>query len=343
MLLLFYLKTGMFKKPEINFPELATAPSRPTRSVILFGEVLIDAFPDRLVLGGAPFNVARHLRAFGLNPILISRTGNDEYRNILLAAMAGFGMETMGVQCDPTHPTGQVQVHVDKDGHRFEILPEQAYDFIHPAITRMVTLSAQADLVYFGTLAQRNKTSRRALGTLLRSNAAPRMLDINLRKPWYDVATLKRSLAHADIVKVNEEELVTLAGLLRLQVADERAAAEMLIRQYDLECLLVTYGEMGAWLLNKDGTEVDIEGIAGQSVADTVGAGDAFSAVFITGALSGWPVRKTLMRANAFAAALCSQHGAIPETADFYSPFLVEWGLEQEPQTQLRGRQGTAA
>ncbi|MEZ0246857.1 MAG: carbohydrate kinase [Methylophilaceae bacterium] len=298
--------------------------------MILFGEVLIDAFPDRLVLGGAPFNVARHLRAFGLNPILISRTGTDEFRNILLNAMTRFGMETIGIQCDPSHPTGQVRVHVDKDGHRFEILPDQAYDFIHPAITRMVTLSAQADLVYFGTLAQRNKTSRRALGTLLHSNGAPRMLDLNLRKPWYDLSTLKRSLANADILKVNEEELVTLAGLLRLQAADERAAAEALIRQYDLECLLVTYGEMGAWLLNKDGTEVDIEGLAGQDIADTVGAGDAFSSVFITGALSGWPVRLTLARANMFAAALCGQHGAIPEDPDFYTPFLKDWGLLQE-------------
>lgn len=137
----------MFKKPEINFPELNPAPSKPTGSVILFGEVLIDAFPDRLVLGGAPFNVARHLRAFGLHPTLISRTGNDEYRNIVLAAMAYFGMETLGVQCDPTHPTGKVRVHVGKEGHRFEILPDQAYDFINPTITRMVTLSAQADLV----------------------------------------------------------------------------------------------------------------------------------------------------------------------------------------------------
>lgn len=324
----------MFKKPEINFPELIPAPSKPARSVILFGEVLIDAFPDRLVLGGAPFNVARHLRAFGLNPILITRTGNDEFRNILLAAMGQFGMQTMGIQCDPVHPTGQVKVHVGRNGHSFDILPDQAYDFIHPAITRMVTLSAQADLVYFGTLAQRNKTSRRALSTLLKSNGAPRMLDINLRKPWYDLPMLKRSLAHADIVKVNEEELATLAGMLRLQANDERAAAEALIRQYDLESLLVTYGELGAWLLNKDGTEVDIDGIAGLSVIDTVGAGDAFSAVFITGALSGWPVSQTLLRANTFAAALCGQRGAIPEHPDFYAPFLKDWNLA--PETQPR-------
>lgn len=317
----------MFKKPEINVPELKAAPAKPTGSVLLFGEVLLDAFPDRLVLGGAPFNVARHLRAFGLNPILISRTGNDEYRNIVLAAMAYFGMETVGVQCDPTHPTGKVRVHTGKEGHRFEILPDQAYDFINPTITRMIALPAQADLVYFGTLAQRNKMSRRALSTLLRSTTAPRLLDLNLRKPWYDLPTLKRSLVHADILKVNEEELVTLSSLLKLPAEDERSAAETLMRQFGLECILVTYGEQGAWMLDKEGTEVDTPGTPAQNLVDAVGAGDAFSAVFITGALSGWPVQQTLLRANAFAAAICGQPGAIPEHPDFYATFLREWGL----------------
>jgi fructokinase len=317
----------MFKRPEINFPELNTVPSKPSGSVILFGEVLIDAFPDRLVLGGAPFNVARHLRAFGLHPTLISRTGNDEYRNIVLSAMAYFGMETLGVQCDPSHPTGKVRVHVGKEGHRFEILPDQAYDFINPTITRMVTLSAQADLVYFGTLAQRNKMSRRALSTLLRSTSAPRMLDLNLRKPWYDPITLKRSLGHANVLKVNEEELLALSGMLKLQAGDERAVAEQLIRQYELDSILVTYGEMGAWMLDNEGGEIDAPGLPAQSVVDTVGAGDAFSAVFITGALSGWPVQLTMMRANAFAAAICGQPGAIPEHPDFYATFLREWGV----------------
>lgn len=315
----------MFKKVEIDLPEFNS--SKPTGKVLLFGEVLIDAFPDRLVLGGAPFNVARHLRAFGLNPMLISRTGNDEYRNIVLAAMDYYDMETLGVQCDLTHPTGKVSVHISKEGHRFNVLPDQAYDFINPAITRMVTLSAQADMVYFGTLAQRNTMSRRALDALLSSTSAPRMLDLNLRKPWYDPSTLKRSLTHANVLKVNEEELHVLSDMLKLQAEDERAAASQLMRQYGLECVLVTYGEVGAWMLDKEGAEIDMPGIAANSVVDTVGAGDAFSAVFIAGALSGWPAPLTMTRANAFAAAICSQTGAIPEHPDFYTTFLREWGV----------------
>lgn len=318
----------MFKKPEINFPDLMPAPRKPKRNVILFGEVLLDVFPDRLVLGGAPFNVARHLRALGLNPILITRTGNDEFRDILLAAMARFGMETMGVQCDPVHPTGRVMVHLDKGSHRFEILPDQAYDFIHHAIARMVTLSAQAELVYFGTLAQRGKTSRQALDALLKSDSAPRLLDINLRPPWYDPATLKHSLAQADLVKVNAKELAELAALLHLPAGDERAVAEALIRQYGLECLLVTRGEHGAWILTRDSIETVADGQPPERpVVDTVGAGDAFAAVFIAGALYGWTMEQTLARANAFAAALCSERGAIPDDPEFYAPFLRDWQL----------------
>lgn len=153
------------------------------------------------------------------------------------------------------------------------------------------------------------------------------MLDLNLRKPWYDPITLKRSLGHADVLKVNEEELLALSGMLKLQATDERAAAELLIRQYSLECVLVTCGETGAWMLDNEGGEIDTPGLPVQSVVDTVGAGDAFSAVFITGALSGWPVQQTLTRANAFAAAICSQPGAIPEHPDFYATFLREWGV----------------
>jgi len=184
--------------------------------VALFGEVLADRFPDRSVLGGAPFNVARHLRAFGLHPVLITRTGNDELREELLASMARFEMDTLGVQCDPAHPTGQVMVRMEQGGHRFEIPPDQAYDFIHAGVTRLVALSTQPELIYFGTLAQRHKISRQALNSLFRSVGAPRLLDVNLREPWYDAQTLKRSLLRADLVKINHEELASIARQLQL-------------------------------------------------------------------------------------------------------------------------------
>lgn len=298
-------------------------------AVVLFGEVLIDVFPDGNVLGGAPFNVARHLRALGLYPVLISRTGNDELRDNVIRTMADFDMDTTGIQSDPLHPTGQVAVHIDENQHHFEILDNQAYDFIHPAISRLVGMSVQPELVYFGTLAQRHGVSRRALSALLRSINRPSILDLNLRKPWYDTQILNRSLERADIVKMSNEELATLAKTLRLRGTNEKSQAAALIRKYQLDRVLVTCGKRGAWLIDREGMQAE-DHTGGEEVelVDTVGAGDAFTAIFMVGTLLGWPTQRTLMRANRFAAAICGIRGAIPHNQDFYSPFLREWHLE---------------
>jgi fructokinase len=295
---------------------------------MLFGEVLADIFPDRSVLGGAPFNVARHLKAFGQNPVLITRLGNDALRDEVLRVMSKNEMETLGVQCNNNHPTGQVRVHFENSSHRFEILPLQAYDFIHPAMVRMAALSVHPVLVYYGTLAQRHDISRRALKTLLRSTDAAKFLDINLRDPWYDERTLGQSLQYADIVKLNDDELVVLADIFGLQKDNPENRIRELMARFDIMQAVITCGEEGAWQINRDGKKVEAD--ARNSVAkivDTVGAGDGFAAVWILGALSRWPMIKTLERANAFAAAICEIRGAIPSHADFYMPFMQKWGL----------------
>lgn len=308
-----------------KFPPSRNAPKLP---VMLYGEVLADVFPDRTVLGGAPFNVATHLQAFGLRPVLISRVGHDALRDRVLERMGERGMETVGIQTDKNRPTGQVKVHEDEGGHRFEILPLQAYDFIHPGVVRMSTLSVHPALVYFGTLAQRGEMSRRALSAMLRSTDAPKFLDINLRQPWVDEAIIKSSLESADILKLNEEELASVAAMTGLADRPAREQARELMQRYDLERIVVTCGDRGAWLTSRDGK--DIEAVppppSGDTV-DTVGAGDGFAAVYILGMLRRWTMADTLRRANAFAAALCRVRGAVPEQADFYAPFIAEWHL----------------
>lgn len=295
-------------------------------SVVLFGEVLADVFPDQTVLGGAPFNVARHLQAFGAHPVLITRLGNDALREKVLQVMSQNGMDTQGVQRSNRRPTGRVQVHIENGTHRFEILPQQAYDFIHPGLVRMTTLAANPALVYFGTLAQRNEVSRRALKTMLRSTGAAKFLDLNLRAPWYDKKTLLQSLQAADIVKLNDEELEMLANMLDLPDSDSLCQAQKLIERFDLDRVMVTSGELGAWHVDRDGKKIETPAHESVSrVVDTVGAGDAFSAIYILGGLRGWPLVKTLERANTFAAAICEIRGAIPDRADFYSGFKEKW------------------
>ncbi len=296
--------------------------------VVLFGEVLADIFPDRGVLGGAPFNVARHLKAFGRNPVLVSRVGNDDLGKHVLGTMKQYGMATGGIQLDRVHPTGQVKVHLEGSCHRFEILTEQAYDFIHYGIARMIRLPLSPALVYFGTLAQRQAVSRRALTTLLRSTDAAKFLDINLRPLCYDEGALRSSLQYADILKLNIEELDVLAEMFALSSESPQARAGELLKQFDLDRVVVTCGAEGAWQIDRAGEIIEVmAGDQHATVIDTVGAGDAFAAVYILGTLRHWPVRSTLERANVFAAAICGIRGAIPEQADFYDRFIREWGL----------------
>jgi fructokinase len=290
----------------------------------------MDVFPDCTLLGGAPFNVACHLQAFGLSPLFISRTGNDAYRQQIMDAMHSKGMTTCGMQTDIQYPTGQVTVHVVDKQHEFEILDQQAYDFMAAEAARIAALSAAPTLVYFGTLAQRHATTRNALADLLAAIDAPRFMDLNLRQPWFDLDVIQHSLTLADTVKLNDEELATLAQMLYLQGDDMQAQVEAMIAGYELGSVIVTCGSHGAWLLDKDGTLIhDAGNDPGTAVVDTVGAGDAFAAVFILGKLLQWSDELALSRANNFAAAICHIRGAIPQDQNFYAPFLQGWGLAE--------------
>lgn len=281
-------------------------------------------------MGGAPFNVARHLKAFGQNPVLITRLGNDDLGEEVLNVMAENGMDTVGMQCSKRHPTGNVQVYLEEGSHHFEILPEQAFDYIHPAVVRMITLAANPSLVYFGTLSQRSPVSTRALKSVLRSTDAPKFLDINLRAPWYEEKIIERSLHDAKVVKLNNDELNELSQLLSLAGHDERSQAEELIHRFNLEQIIVTCGEAGAWHINQNGKVIDARAQRSPiKLVDTVGAGDGFAAVWMLGALKQWPMVRTLERANIFAAALCEIRGAIPDHADFYEPYTRGWRDEK--------------
>jgi len=298
-----------------------------TGPVILFGEVLADVFPDQIVLGGAPFNVAHHLKAFGLNPFLFTRLGKDSLRDEVLQAMSQCEMEVTGIQTDDTHPTGQVKVHIDGTKHQFEILPLQAYDFIHPIAPDGNKLPTHPALVYYGTLAQRHKVSRIALDALLGSTPdAEKFMDINLRVPWYTKSILHKSLHHANIVKLNDDELDILVELFKLTGNTPEDQILNLLTQFDIEQAIITCGENGAWQINRSGELIKTGAIEkAVNLVDTVGAGDGFAAICILGSLLQWPIKTRLERANAFASSICENRGAIPEHADFYEPFLQEW------------------
>jgi fructokinase len=301
----------------------------------VFGEALVDDFGDRQVIGGAPFNVARHLAALGQDALMLTRVGLDENGARMRTEFQRFGLSMAGLQVDPVLPTGAVRVDRLADGgHHFTILPHQAYDAIDENAAMAALAAAAPATLYFGTLAQRETQSREALTRLLAATDACRYLDLNVRTGQVTERCVFASLHAADIVKVNEEELQDLFGWythMRLPTddmtdADVRHACATLLRVFYLTGLIVTLGPRGAVYFGADGSRHATPAPARPpQLADTVGAGDAFSAVFLLGRARGWPLDVTLTRANEFAGAVCGIVGAVPDDHAFYRPFIERW------------------
>ncbi len=285
---------------------------------LIFGEVLFDRFPDgRAVLGGAPFNVARHLAAFGQAPRLVSRVGDDDLGRQVLAVMDELGMDRTAVGIDDQLATGTVEVTFEDGEPRYEITRPVAWDAI--AIPPDVD---DAALLYHGSLAQRADASRDTLRQLRDGFAGRVFVDVNLRDPWWTRETLDDALAHADWAKLNEEELVLLGGDGDAPLTSRAAA---FASHHELEGLLVTRGADGAMAVEAGGRVTLSEPPPPVTVVDTVGAGDGFASVFLLGNLQDWPVSLTLERALAFAAAICTLRGGTPTDPGFYTPFLTAW------------------
>jgi fructokinase len=305
-------------------PALASpADGRP----VIVGEVLFDDFQDRSrVLGGAPFNVAWHLQAFGLEPVVVTRIGDDELGAKIVAAMDDWGMDRRAVQVDPSAPTGRVEVDLDGDGPAFDILPDQAYDRLDSAAAVTAVRSVPTAVLYHGSLLARSEAGRRALHELGAAVAAPVFMDVNLRDPWWDAATVLSLLDHAQWAKLNDDELDRLADPPDdpAMAGDAEATAERFARRHDLGQLVITCGARGAMVFT-DGRLIAGRPPESIEVVDTVGAGDAFSAVWIAGALGGWATGATVARALDFAAMVCGHRGATTDERRLYDNTLAAW------------------
>ncbi|MCB1857258.1 MAG: carbohydrate kinase [Gammaproteobacteria bacterium] len=289
-----------------------------TGNPLIFGEVLFDCFDDNSrVLGGAPFNVAWHLRAFGLSPLLVSRVGDDPLGRQIRAAMDGWGLSTAGLQLDSVHPTGRVSVSLKAGEPSFDILDGAAYDYIQRDMIPPVTPS----LIYHGTLALRSPDSAATLAHIRERYPAPVFMDINLRPPWWDKPLLERYLPGVRWLKINENELDTLAGAN----GSVQSRVQRVMDNYQISLVILTRGGAGAMAVTADGAEVAVTPKRGTQVVDTVGAGDAFASVCIFGLASGWPMDSTLDRAQSFASLIVSQRGATIADPQPYLSLLQQW------------------
>jgi fructokinase len=233
-------------------------------------------------------------------------------------------MDTRGVQKDPSHATGRVVVSFDDHEPSYEIVPEQAYDFIDGSLVKELLGAGSYQALYHGSLIARHPAARAALDQL-RSANIPSFVDINLRDPWWQRPWLDAALRQARWAKLNEHELLTLAPHPEHPTVDIKVLADELRRACGLQVLVVTRGAAGALVLADEVVE-EVAPAAMGEVVDTVGAGDAFSAVSIFGLLSGWPLKELAARAVDFAAEVCRMRGATGQDRDLYRRYLRKWG-----------------
>jgi fructokinase len=234
--------------------------------------------------------------------------------------MQNWGMQTSGLQVDPEHPTGEVRVSIEQGEPAYDIVADQAYDYIDSAC---LPDAESASLAYHGSLALRNHQSVNALDTLLDRYHPPVFLDINLRPPWWSREAAAHMLGRTKWLKLNEHELAELLG----SNTDVQTGAATLIRQYDLSLIIITQGKKGACAISETGKILNVEpGVASQ-VVDTVGAGDAFTSVCLLGLMRDWDMRQILHRAQHFASAVVGVRGATVTDRDFYAPFISEWQI----------------
>ena len=284
--------------------------------VVGLGEVLWDLFPEGKQLGGAPANFAYITNLLGDRGIIASRVGDDALGDEIQQKLGTLGLESSYLQSDSARPTGTVRVRVDQDGQaRFEITDTVAWDFLEwtPA---WESLAQQADAICFGSLAQRSPASRETIHKFLGA-ARPgtaRIFDVNLRQAFYSAKVLSESLKFADIAKLNAEELPRVVELLGIPHHGEQPSAERLRFAYGLKLVCVTRGAQGS-LLVSEFERHEHPGFRVQ-VADTVGAGDAFTAALVHHFLRGAGLAAMNEAANRIGAWVASCVGATPSSDD---------------------------
>lgn len=277
--------------------------------ILCFGEILWDNLPSGPVPGGAPMNVALHLSRFGISSSIASSIGKDKKGADLIAFLRQSGLRTDLVQAHETLPTSEVLVFLDEHNTAsYEICEPVAWDGI--ALTpELINEVKSSTAIVFGSLASRNATSRNTLIKLMENNIL-KIMDVNLRPPYDTEVNVKPLLEKADIVKLNDEELMKISGWYNISgTLEERITA--FGNQLNLETLIVTMGKNGAYVLHKS----ELYHHEGFKVAteDSVGAGDAFLAGFLAAFFDGKDLNTALTEASAIGAFVASQPGATPD------------------------------
>ena len=277
-------------------------------TVVGIGELLWDIFPTGKRAGGAPANFVYHACAQGMQGYAVSAVGNDNLGRELLEVLAQNHIQYL---CEKVnYPTGQVQVTLQNGQPSYNIVENVAWDHI-PLTKQSLELVQNAQAVCFGSLALRHPESRKTILSLLEHTPhhAIRFFDVNLRQHYYSKELIEQLLQHANVLKINDEELVVLSDLFEL-TGSEDEKCQTLLKKYQLRYLVLTAGEKYSVIYTPD--EVSRLQTPRVEVADTVGAGDSFSGAFVASILAGKTLRQAHEQAVQTAAFVCTKTGAWP-------------------------------
>jgi len=281
--------------------------------IVGMGEVLWDMLPEGKKIGGAPANFAYHVSQYGFDGYVVSAVGDDKLGNEILESFNNRHLNYL-IQRVP-YPTGTVQIELDEAGIPcYEIKENVAWDNI-PFTVDLEKLTKKTRAVCFGSLAQRNTVSRETINRFLdvMSDAAGqyRVFDVNLRQGFYDKEILCNSMKRCNILKINDEELIAVSRMFEYPGIDLEDKCRALLSEYGLEILILTCGVNGSYVFTRE--NVSFVNTPKIEVADTVGAGDSFTATFISAILKGKSIREAHEQAVEVSAYVCTQNGAMPE------------------------------
>ncbi|MCD9184901.1 MAG: carbohydrate kinase [Pyrinomonadaceae bacterium] len=285
-------------------------------NIIGLGEILWDILPTGKHLGGAPANFAYISKQLGNNGIVLSRVGNDGFGQEILDELKTKKISTDFIQIDAENPTGTVKVKLENGQPSYEIVENVAWDFLE-FTESWNDVAERCDAVCFGSLAQRGEVSRKTIRKFVEKAKGLRIFDVNLRRDYFSNEILYESFRLADIVKLNHEELPVISGIFEIEGANLVKTAERLLSEFSLKIICVTRGGNGSLLITKDAVS-EHEGLE-IKIADTIGAGDSFTAGMTHGILRGWTLEQTNDFANKVGAFVASNAGAMPDFSNFES------------------------
>ena len=279
-------------------------------TIVGIGEILWDVFPAGKVLGGAPANFAYHVSQFGFDGVALSAIGNDALGNEIIENLNKKGLNYI-IEKTP-FATGTVQVTVDNKGiPQYEICENVAWDNI-PFTPEMEELARKTQTVCFGSLAQRNSVSRATINRFLDClpETALKIFDINLRQHFYTLELIEHSLLRCNILKINDDEVLIVGQLFGWESKSELEICNQLLHSCDLEIVVLTKGTLGSYVVTRNETSFKPTPLV--EVADTVGAGDSFTAAFVAALLHSQSISDAHQLAVDVSAYVCTQHGAMP-------------------------------